>query len=139
MKRQDKYPDTATFHFYNANPKNRITGDCWLRAICTGLEMPYETVLREMVEVQIKTGYEMGCEKCVTKYLESKGWCRRNQPRKYDNTKYTGSEFCERIAKKEKRYILDIGSHHMVAVVDNKVNDIWDSTNGAVGIYWEKI
>ena len=37
MKREDKFKDTATFHYYNANPKNRITGDCAFRAISTAL------------------------------------------------------------------------------------------------------
>lgn len=39
MKRQEKYPETRTFHFHNANPKNRITGDCVTRALCTALEI----------------------------------------------------------------------------------------------------
>lgn len=30
MTRQEKYPNTDTFTYYNANPKNRITGDCML-------------------------------------------------------------------------------------------------------------
>ena len=34
MRRQDKYPDTEVFHYFNANPKNRITTDCVVRAIC---------------------------------------------------------------------------------------------------------
>lgn len=136
MTRIQKYPDTATFRYYNANPKNRITGDCWLRAICTGLDRPYNEVLREMVEVHIQTGYEMSCDKAVEKYLASKGWKKMKQPRRSDNTKYTGSEFCKWIAEPNKRYICNIGGHHMVAIVDRKVNDIWDSTYKCIGNYY---
>ena len=103
--RQEKYPETRTFHYYNANPKNRITGDCWLRAVCTGLNEPYNEVLMEMVQVHLETGYEMSCDKAMEKYLASKGWIKHKQPRKADNTKYTGKEFCKLLADKNKRYI----------------------------------
>ena len=34
MKRQDKYPETETFHFHNANPKGRLlAADCVARAV----------------------------------------------------------------------------------------------------------
>lgn len=138
MRRQDKYPETATFHYYNANPKNRITGDCWLRAVCTGLNEPYNDVLMEAVQVTIATGYEMSDNKALEKYLASKGWVKHSQPRKPDGKKYTGKEFCEKLAKPGVRYIANIGGHHMVAIVDRKVNDIWDSTYKCIGNYWTK-
>ena len=70
MKRQEKYPDTSTFHYYNANPHNRITGDCWARAICNALEIPYNQVVMEMAEFQCKTGYS--AEQLIDRYLKSK-------------------------------------------------------------------
>lgn len=136
--RQEKYPETKTFHYYNANPKNRITCDCVARAICTGLNEPYEEVLKGMFEMQLETGYEYTDTKGIEKYLESKGWTKHKQPRKRDNTKYTGKEFCKLLADKNKRYICNIGGHHIVAIVDGKVNDIWDSTDGCIGNYWTK-
>ena len=33
MTRQEKYPDTHSYHYYNANPKHRFTSDCVIRAI----------------------------------------------------------------------------------------------------------
>ena len=153
MKRQDKYPETDTFLYYNANPKNRITGDCWLRAISTGLEEDYNEVLMEMVQVHIDTGYEMSCDKAVDRYLESKGWVKHKQPRKDDNTKYTGSEWCKWLSvnfpKGETGNIIcNIGGHHMVAIKPTnhgdginsryKVLDIWDSTYRCIGNYWTK-
>ena len=75
-KRQLKYPDTDTFHYYNANPKNKLTGDCWLRAVCTGLDQDYNQTLREMVEVHLKTGYELSSNEAMAKYLATKGWVK---------------------------------------------------------------
>lgn len=138
MKRQERYPETSTFHYYNANPKNRLTPDCWLRAICTGLNEPYNDVLREMVEIHIQTGYEMSSDQVIDRYLASKGWIKHKQPRCSDNTKYSGKMFCLELADKNERYIANIGGHHMVAIVDGKVNDTWDSTNKCIGNYWTK-
>lgn len=50
MTRKEKYPDTTTFHYYNANPHNRLGGDCAIRAVCTALNQPWDTTLREMTE-----------------------------------------------------------------------------------------
>ena len=58
MRREDKYPDTSTFKYYNANPKNRITTDCVVRAICTALMIPYNQVVMEMAKLQCDTGYD---------------------------------------------------------------------------------
>ena len=137
MTRQEKYPETSTFHYYNANPKNRITTDCVVRAITTALQQDYNKIVMELAEMQCKTGYDDGDVKLYDKYLQSKGWTKHKQPRKPDGTKYTGKEFCKR-ARRYERYIANIGGHHVVAIVNGKVNDIWDSTEGCIGNYWTK-
>lgn len=152
MTRQQKYPDTSTFHYYNANPKNRITGDCLIRAISTAAEIPYNTVVMEMAELQCKTGYDS--YKLIDRYLKSKGWVKHQQPRREDNTRYTGKEFCEYLHLYSDRsfvpyiegnVIANIGSHHIVAFVEEdkhhhtyRCYDIWNSTSGCIGNYWVK-
>ncbi len=133
--RREKYPDTKTFKFYNANPKGKFTCDCVARAICTALEEPYEIILREMFEMSIKTGYEYTDSKCIDKYLVSKGLTKNKQPRKHDNTKYTGNEFCKVF---KGTCVANIGGHHMVCIKNGKVHDTWDSTYGCIGNYWVK-
>ena len=73
MKREDKFKDTATFHYYNANPKNRITGDCAFRAISTALEQDYNQTVMEMAETMCKTGYALNDAKGEEKYTRSRG------------------------------------------------------------------
>lgn len=136
--RQEKYPETKTFHYYNANPKNRITGDCTFRAFTLAMNQDYNQTVMEMAELMCKTGYALNDSKGEAEYLKLKGWIKHPQPRKLDNTKYTGKEFCRLIADKNKRYIAHIGGHHVIAIVDGKVNDIWDSTEGTIGNYWTK-
>ena len=149
MKRQQKFPDTPTFHFYNANPKNKITGDCVIRALSTAMGESYETVYRELFEFSLKCGYMLNSKECYDKYLVSKGWIKQKQPRKDNNTKYTGKEFCEQLQEdpwiftgKEydfnARIIAKIGGHHIIAIIDGKVHDIWNSTGGCIGNYWLK-
>lgn len=147
MTRQEKYPDTYTFTYYNANPKNRITGDCIYRALCAAMEIPYNQVVMDLAELQCKTGY--ADDKLYSKYLELNGWIKHKQPRKEDNTKYTGKEFCRLlngdIKALGKSLICHIGGHHIVCIKETegvhgafKVHDIWDSTNGCIGNYWTK-
>lgn len=138
MKREDKFKDTATFHYYNANPKNRITGDCAFRAISTALEQDYNQTVMEMAETMCKTGCALNDAKGEEKYLASKGWVKHPQPRKADGSKFTGKEFCQSMAISGVRYIAHIGGHHIIAIVDKKVNDTWDSTDGCIGNYWTK-
>ena len=143
--RQEKYPETNTFHFYNANPKNRLTGDCWARAISTALEIPYRTVVMEMAQMQCDTGWD--AEKLIDKYVCSKGWIKHKQPRKPDGTKFTGKEFCEEIRRHDcmiedefdiHHILANIGTHHIVAIVETKVYDTWNSTNGKIGNFWTR-
>ena len=154
--RETKYPDTKTFHFYNANPKNRITGDCTERALCTALDISWEECVKGMMEVSIKTKYAYGCKEVIDKYLALHGFEKMKQPRKSDNTKYTGEDFCRAInaGRILKGYtgsiVAMIGSHHIVCIkkVEDlttkdwkkiyKVCDIWNSTRNCIGNYWIK-
>jgi hypothetical protein len=148
MKRQTKYPETTTFHYHNANPKGRITGDCTFRAICTALNQSWSQTVMEMAEMSCQTGYAINDKKGIERYLKSKGWIKHKQPRKPDNTKFTGKEFCDElncnIAALGVTVIADIGGHHIVCIKEDdrhglhKVYDTWDSTGGCIGNYWTK-
>ena len=145
MTRQQKYPDTATFHFHNANPKGRITTDCVIRAIATATELPYNQVVMELAQLQCETGYDDGEKKLYGRYLESKGFRKMKQPRKMDGTKFIGKEFCEALQDnyeytigKTPRIVANIGGNHIVAIIDAQVWDIWNSTHGCIGNYWIK-
>lgn len=138
MTRQQKYPDTDTFHFFNANPKGRYTTDCVIRAISTAAKIQYNTVCREMAELQCSTGYDMSSPEAIDRYMRSLGWEKHKQPRKANGKKYTGKEFCKEIAQQEGlNYIVaNLGGHHTVAIVAGRVWDTWDSTDGCIGNYW---
>lgn len=145
MKREVKYPDTDVFKYYNANPKGRFTGDCVDRALCTALDEDYDTVVKELSNLQCQTGYSCHCKECYDLYLKSKGFVKMKQPRKPDNTKYTGKEFCEElqsgspqfdVGSDSKRIVAHIGGSHVVAIVDHKICDTWNSSKKCIGNYW---
>lgn len=138
MTRQEKYPDTYSFHYFNANPKGRLTGDCVFRAFSLAMEQGYNSTVMEMAELMCETGYSLNDKKGEESYLKLKGWVKHPQPRKWDGTKYTGKEFCEEIAKGGERYLAHIGGHHLVAIVQCRVWDTWDSTDGCIGNYWTR-
>lgn len=137
MTRQEKYPNTQYFTYYNANPKGRITTDCVYRAISTALNQDYNTTVIEIAKMACETGYAPDDSKGIDKYLISKGWCKHKQPRRADNTKYTGREFCQSYPKDET-YIANIGGGHIVCIKNGKVLDTWNSTDGCIGNYWIK-
>lgn len=147
MKRQEKYPDTSTFHYHNANPRGRITTDCVIRAISTATEIPYNQVVLEMAQLQCETGYDDGDVKLYDLYLKRHGFVKHKQPRKSDNTKYTGAEWCKLLqedfewvlnSNELKRIVAHIGGGHIVAIIDGQVWDIWNCTYKTIGNYWIK-
>lgn len=144
MKRETKYPETSTFHYHNQNPKNRITGDCVVRAISLACEKPYNEVVMDLARIQCETGYDATVNQGINILLKKYGWTKMKQPRKIDNTKYSGKEFCEWLNKNDKcnsSIISNIGTHHIVCLKKTdkwKIWDIWNSTNGCVGNYWTK-
>ena len=141
MRRQDKYQDTNTFHYYNANPKNKITGDCVVRAISVALYQTYEETYQELFLYSLKTGYMLNDKKNYEKYLASKGWLKKAQPKHpLTGNKYTGVEFCLHVQECtfdfSSRMLAHIGGHHIVAIVNGRVWDTWNSTGYCVGNYW---
>ena len=132
--------DTETFKFHNANPKGKRSSDCVIRAISTATGKSWDEVLDDLVKISHKYKEMPNDTKCYAKYLEDLGFSKMKQPRKADNTKYTGSEFCEYLRRIPGEYnvVAHIGGHHIVAIVDYKVVDIWNSTGKTIGNYWIK-
>ena len=73
MRRQEKYPETSTFHYHNANPKNRFTGDCRIRAISVACEIPYNQVVMDLAQIQCETGYDQCAHQGISILMERYG------------------------------------------------------------------
>lgn len=149
MNRRQKYPNTTTFRFYNANPKGRITGDCRIRAICTATNTDYNKVVMDLARIQCETGYDQCTNQGIDILMKEYGWLKMKQPRKANGKKYTGEEFCKMLNKEQCNYegiVANLGGYHTVAIMPThldtnenwKVFDIWNSTDECIGNYWIK-
>lgn len=140
MKRQDKYPDTDYFKFFNANPKGKYTNDCVIRALCTAMHLPWKSVYEDLHNIGLKYGLMPNDPKCFHRYLKDNGWVKHEQPRKNNNSKYTGKEFMDEFQSTliDTAVIANIGGRHTVAIMCGRVWDTWDSSDGCIGNYWTK-
>lgn len=128
--------DTTSFHYYQLNPSNISTGDCVIRTLGTAFDMTWEEVFDELSIICKKYHYSMGDDKAYSRLLKAHGCVLNGCPKKEDNSKYTGREFCKDLAYPGVRYIAHIGANHMVCIKDNKIWDTWDSSEGCIGKVW---
>lgn len=128
--------DNVFFHYYNANPKNKHTGDCSIRAISLALDKRYKEVLMEMAEMSFKTGYSIGSTQLEQKYLESYGWERRKQPKTWDGHKIRGTQWLTTAGN--ETMVVSIGTCHLSCIKEGKFWDIWDCSDGCIGVYYVK-
>ena len=127
--------DTKWFKFHNANPKNRRSGDCVIRAISTATGKSWEEVLTDLCKLALQEKRIPNEVECYGKYLENLGWKKQKQPRKSNNTKFTGREF---VTHFKGVAIAHIGGNHIVCIKEGQVWDTWDSTDGCIGNFWIK-
>ena len=138
LRRQDKYPDTKWFNWYNANPKGRVTtGDCVVRAISCLTGKDWGTVLLELTQFGIPMGRVYNDEVVYGKYLGALGYQKVGQPvDKRNNLKIKGSRFVEQYTGP---FVAHIGSHHLVYGNQGRIYDTWDSTDRVVWNFWVPI
>lgn len=137
--------NTKSFEFFNANPKDKRSSDCVLRALSSATDLSWDDVLDELVELAHEYKVVPEEKQCYSKFLESHGFVKKPQPRLASGRKYTGTQFCrlctETFTNGEK-IVAHIGGHHIVAILPTddgyKVHDTWDSTSGCIGNYWVK-
>jgi len=128
--------NTDYYEYDNANPHNRLSGDCVIRALAVAMDKSWEQVYKDLTEIGLKTGYVQNDEKCYEKYLKSEGWIKCSEPRNWDNTRMKVYQFLK--FNKEGNLIANVGSHHIVAIKEGKVHDIWNSSLVTMHSYWRK-
>ena len=146
MRRTAK--DTMYFNYRQMNPKNKNAGDCVVRAISSASNLTWDEVYDKLCSIGKKYKLMPNDDSCYERFLKENGWIRCKQPRKDDNTKYTGKEFCDYLNELAGRGIIDstpviisIGSHHLSMIEWNTVSgfticDSWDCSDGCVGKFW---
>lgn len=119
---------------YNANPMNNRVGDCTVRAISKALGQSWEQTYVELF-LQGFIMHDMPSSDAVWRaYLRKKGFSRRIIPDQCPDC-YTVENFCN--DNPEGVYIL-APSGHVIAVVDGKYYDTWDSGGEIPLYYWKR-
>ena len=120
--------------FYNANPVNRDTDDCVVRAIAVLLE---EDWLSAYIRVCIQGGidYRMPSTNGTwSAFLSKEGYKRHVIPNTCPDC-YTVRDFC--YDHPEGKFLVATGDH-VVAVVNGNYYDTWDCGDKVPMYYWEK-
>ena len=120
---------------YNANPKNKKTGDCVIRSISTALDKDYWEVVEDLMKVYKKTGHIINSKQCFQKYLKELGYEMQKMPRKPDNTRYNIQQFTRELAKPNKKYIISV-ANHLTCIKNLELIDLWDCSYKFIGNYW---
>ena len=129
----------------NNNPKGKRTGDCTIRAFTELTNKSIEEIISELTAIYIKTGYFIDDPKCYDKWLKNNGYEKQKQIKKYDNTKYTGSEFCMYLNTlgTTDTIVAHIGGHHITTFIYTEngymIQDTWDCSDRCVGNWWKKV
>lgn len=127
------------YTYYNANPKNRKTGDCSTRALAKVLDIPYEQALREQTEESLKCYYDPTSKQVMERVLKNHGFVKHPQPRKADGTKYLAGEIDKLVPLEDliDGVLITVANHH-IAVKDIAIQDIWDSRGKRIGNYYTR-
>lgn len=133
------------FKFTNTNPKGyTTTGDCTYRALSATVGMKWEDVLMELCQIAIETSRTPAGKESIDVFLSRHGYTKMTQPRKKDNTLYTGVEFCKYLAKNgyTENVCALIGTHHLTCFgmvgKSYKILDTWDCGDDCVHTWWVK-
>lgn len=134
VSRKAERKNMARYINYNANPKGRKTDDCVVRALTFALKLPYEEVLKELYETQLKTGYCLLGKRVYERVLANHGFVKMKQPRHLDGRKYLVGEI-DLLTR--KRCVVSM-ANHLTAAEDGFYYDTWDCRRKCIGNYYVK-
>lgn len=122
------------FEHYNPNPRFKRTGDCAVRAISKALDMSWDDAylaicFQGFMEKDMPNGNSIWGA-----YLRNKGFTRGIIPDSCPDC-YTLKDFCT--DNPEGVFVVGTGTH-VIAVVDGKYYDAWDSGNEIPVYYWKQ-
>lgn len=122
------------FVYYNANPNKTDVGDCTIRAISTVLNKSWDEVYIGLSVLGFEHKDMPSSNNIWHKYLEENDYNRFFIPDECPNC-YTIKDFVKDYPVGS--YVLGTGKH-VVAVIDGKYYDTWDSGNKIPAFYWKK-
>ena len=120
--------------FLNPNPKNKIVGDCVIRAISILLSQDWITTYIGLAIQGYIDADLPSADSVWNNYLMHKGFKRHNVSDQCPDC-INVREFAEQ--NPEGRYLLFVGGH-VVTVIDGSYYDTWDSGDKTVFYYFQQ-
>ncbi len=138
--------DTEYFHYYQANPAGKATGDCLIRAIAAATGMTWGETLDGLARFAGESILS-NIYRVFEPYLHRIGFQHHHMPLRADGHWPTGAKFCEMLDQKYQngeKIVAFIGRAHMTAVLPvqtsqgskYKITDEFDCSDWVVSEYW---
>lgn len=118
----------------NINPEKKSTGDCTVRAIAVALGQGWEKTYTGICAKGFEMSEMPSTNRVWGAYLRDKGFMRRAIPAELPED-YSVRDFC---ADTPKGTFILACYGHVVAVIDGKYYDAWDSGDYVPLFYWER-
>lgn len=120
------------WQYYNPNPKELVTGDCTIRALCKALDKDWDDVYIMTSAIGQIMKEMPSANRVWGAVLKDNGFARRDALDALP-PKFTVKDFCD--AFPDGVYVLGLDGH-VVTVIDGIYYDTWDSGNMRILYYW---
>lgn len=122
------------FIYRNPNPRNKLVGDCVIRAISIVSNYDWDDIFLDLMVTCYNLKDIPSSNQAWSHYLHERGYVREIIPDTCPDC-YTIANFAE--DHPHGKYIAHTGTH-VVAVIDGDYYDTWDSGNEIPVYYWKK-
>jgi hypothetical protein len=121
------------FQLHNANPKNKKSADCVVRAFSFALNKSWDTIYTELAEIGMKIKAMPNEKSVYSKYAQQSN-LTQCKVELTNGKKPTVSGFAKQF--KTGTYILRV-ANHLTVVQNGKYYDTWDCGDKSVYMYWK--
>lgn len=124
------------FKFFNPHTHhNPHANDCLKRALCLLEQQEYEEISKKLNSLKKETGCKKyNDKKNFKEYMKRTGWRHILFPSEKGKSRMNGERFCNQFPK--GKFLLHM-AHHVAAVVDGTIYDIFDCSQKCVYEVWE--
>lgn len=138
MNKEQRMKCTEWYQYHNLNPMDKYHGDCVIRAVALMTDTTWVDTVHKMTDLGITKGLVLNDKALLPLYLKKNGFVECNEPRDGWNRKMTVKEFLQNNPD-VRDFVAFVGSHHVTAVKDGKVHDIWNCSNETMHRYFVKV